>query len=131
MDDAPDPPLTTARAAQAAGTSVHTLRYYERARLLDHVERGPSGRRRYRIRDLRSVEFIVRLRGTGMPIARIREYADLVRSGGDERVRLALLEEHRDAVLDALAEQGRHLAAIEKKIALYREHLALPPQENP
>jgi hypothetical protein len=47
-----------------------------------------------------------------------------VRAGeGNERERLALLEEHRAAVMTRLAQERRHLAFIERKIANYVEKL--------
>ena len=63
-------------------------------------------------------------RATGMPIRRIRQYAELVRAGeGNEVERLELLQEHREAVRATLAEVQRHLAFIDKKIAIYEEKL--------
>jgi DNA-binding transcriptional MerR regulator len=41
--------LTISDAARATGVSTHTLRYYERAGLLDPVDRAASGHRRYKI----------------------------------------------------------------------------------
>ncbi len=117
-----DAGLTIADAANATGVSVHTLRYYERAGLIDGVDRAASGHRRYRQEDLAWIEALVCLRSTGMPIARIRRYAELVRAGeGNERERLALLEEHRAAVRAELAEVQRHLAFVERKISNYKE----------
>ena len=118
--------LTISDAARAVGVSAHTLRYYERAGLmLDRVERNAATHRRYTDEDLRWVILLTRLRATGMPIRRMREYADLVREGeGNERERLALLESHRAAVLEQLEEVQRSLAAIDTKIDLYRELIA-------
>src|SRR3954469_15578989 len=101
--------LTIAGAADAVGVSAHTLRYYERAGLmLDPVGRTAATHRRYTDEDLRWVILLTRLRATGMPIRRMREYADLVRAGdGNERERLALLEAHRSAVLVQLEEVQR------------------------
>ena len=51
-----------------------------------------------------------------MPIHRLRRYAELARSGeGNEAERLALLEEHRDAVKAQLTEVRKHLGFIERK----------------
>jgi len=113
--------LTIADAARASGVSVHTLRYYERAGLIGDVDRASSGHRRYSEADMAWVETIRCLRATGMPIARIRRYAELVWTGGNERERLALLEEHREAVRAQLAEVQGHLAFVERKIATYEE----------
>ena len=119
-----DTGLTIAEAARATGLSTYTLRYYERAGLIDGVDRADSGQRRYDERDLAWIETLQRLRATGMPIQRILRYAELVREGaGNERDRLALLEEHRAAVKARLSEVQKHLAFIEKKIARYEETL--------
>jgi DNA-binding transcriptional MerR regulator len=116
--------LTIAEAARATGVSAYTLRYYERAGLIDDVDRAASGHRRYDDADLAWIEVLQRLRATGMPIQRIRRYAELVREGdGNERDRLALLQEHRDAVKATLTEVQKHLAFIEKKITLYEGKL--------
>lgn len=120
-----EPALTIADAARETGLSVHTLRYYERAGLIDDVDRAASGHRRYSETDLTWIETLRCLRATGMPIARIRRYAELVRAGdGNERERLALLEEHRAAVRAELAEVREHLAFVERKIAKYEEKCA-------
>jgi DNA-binding transcriptional MerR regulator len=117
--------LTIAEAASEAGVSVHTLRYYERAGLLTPIERNGSGHRRFSPEDLEWIVVCTRLRATGMPIRRIRQYADLVRAGdGNEAERLALLEAHREEVRERLREVRRHLELIDYKIDLYTERLA-------
>ena len=117
--------LTIAEAAAEAGVSVHTLRYYERAGLLTPIERNGSGHRRFSPEDLEWIVVCTRLRATGMPIRRIRQYADLVRAGdGNEAERLALLEAHREEVRERLREVRRHLELIDYKIDLYSERLA-------
>jgi DNA-binding transcriptional MerR regulator len=116
--------LTIADAARATGVSAHTLRYYERAGLINGVNRADSGHRRYDDADLAWIEVLQRLRATGMPIRRIRRYAELVRAGeGNEGERLELLQEHREAVRATLAEVQRHLAFIDRKIDIYEEKL--------
>jgi DNA-binding transcriptional MerR regulator len=117
--------LSISDAARATGVSTHTLRYYERAGLmLDRVERASSSHRRYTDDEVRWVVLLTKLRSTGMPIRRMREYADLVRAGdGNEAERLALLESHRIAVRSQLEAMERNLAAIDHKIGLYRERL--------
>lgn len=117
--------LSISDAAQLTGLSAHTLRYYERAGLmLDPVERAPSTHRRYSEAEIRWVTLLTRLRATGMPIRRIREYAELVRAGeGNEGERLALLEAHREAVLEQLDAMRRNLEAIDYKIEIYRDCL--------
>lgn len=116
--------LTIADAARLTGVSTHTLRYYERAGLINGVGRADSGHRRYSDGDLAWIDVLQCLRATGMPIRRIRRYAEMVRADeGNEAERLALLEEHRDAVRAELARVHGHLAFIDRKIAIYEEKL--------
>jgi DNA-binding transcriptional MerR regulator len=118
------PDLTIAEAAECAGISAHTIRYYERAGLLAPIERTDSGHRRFAAEDIDWIVVITKLRATGMPIRRIREYAELVREGdGNELERLALLESHREEVLRRLDEVQRNIELVDYKIALYRKRL--------
>jgi DNA-binding transcriptional MerR regulator len=116
--------LSISDAALATGLSPHTLRYYERAGGIDPVGRAGSTHRRYTGAEIEWVVFLTKLRSTGMPIRRMRDYADLVRSGdGNEDARLALLEAHRSSVRAQLAEATRNLEAIERKIEIYKERI--------
>jgi DNA-binding transcriptional MerR regulator len=121
VEEEPAQELTIAQAAREAGVSVHTLRYYERAGLLTPIERNGSGHRRFTPEDVEWVVVCTKLRATGMPIRRVREYAELVRQGeGNEAERLALLEAHREDVRARLREVRRNLELIDYKIDLYR-----------
>ena len=116
--------LSIAEAAEISGLSAHTLRYYERAGLLEPVCRNRSGHRRYREADLERITFLARLRATGMPIREVHRYAKLMQAGEATNVaRLALLEEHRDTVLAGLETTAKNLELIEWKINFYKERL--------
>ncbi|HYS41912.1 MAG TPA: MerR family transcriptional regulator [Pseudonocardiaceae bacterium] len=118
--------VSIAEASRRTGVSVHTLRYYERARLVvTPVDRTHSGRRRYHQLDIEWIVVCTKLRATGMPIKTIRRYAELVVAGiGNEDARLALLEAHRAEVLAKLAELRENLELIDHKIDVYRGRLA-------
>ena len=116
--------LRIAEAAEASGLSAHTLRYYERAGLLEPVRRNGSGHRRYRAADLQLIAFLSKLRATGMPIREVRRYADLMKAGeATNEERLALLEAHRENVLAGLEATARNLEHVEWKIGVYKERL--------
>jgi len=116
--------LTIADAAKASGLSAHALRYYERAGLLEPVDRNGSGHRRYGDRDLERIRFLMKLRATGMPIREVRRYAELMNAGpSTNAARMALLEGHRERVLQRLEETAGNLDQIEWKINYYREQL--------
>jgi DNA-binding transcriptional MerR regulator len=117
--------LSIAEAARDRRLSPHTLRYYERAGLLDAVSRDGGGRRRYTEADLDRVLFLQRMRRTGMPIRVLRQYVALVGEGPATAARrLEMLEDHRAGVLLRLEELQDALAALDYKIARYREEIA-------
>lgn len=118
-----DQPLSISEVAAQTGLTVHTLRYYERAGLmLAPIHRASSSHRVYSAQDVTWITFLTRLRSTALPISKVREYADLARSGDGTRAdRLELLQRHRITVVAQLAEMQASLAAIDHKIALYSE----------
>jgi DNA-binding transcriptional MerR regulator len=114
--------ITIEQVAQRSGLSAHTLRYYERIGLLDPVGRATNGHRRYAAKDLVWLEFLTRLRATGMPIRHMLEYAEL-RRRGDTTIaeRRALLEAHQQLIQARISELERNLAAITAKIQDYHQ----------
>lgn len=116
--------LTIQQAAAASGLSVHTLRYYERIGLIDPVPRQENRHRLYRDEDLRWIEFLLKLRLTGMPIQQMLRYAELRRLGDHpESVseRKAMLERHTLTLEATLAELQQTVAIMHRKVAMYAE----------
>lgn len=113
--------LTIQQVAAATHLSVHTLRYYERCHLIAPIRRSASGQRRYSADDLRWIEFLNKLRLTGMPIRQMQQYAELVRSHPDSAFhqRRQILEAHREAVLKQIQQLQENLAVIDWKIQHY------------
>jgi len=112
-----DSTLTIGDAATHSGLSAHTLRYYERAGLIDPVERGSEGERRYASGDLEWVAFLSRLRATRMPVREMARFADLRRAGPSTLAdRRELLEAHRERVRDQIARLWDDLGAIDAKL---------------
>lgn len=103
------------------GLSSYTLRYYEKIGLLKHVQRNSSGHRVYSKKDIDWVDFIKRLKNTGMPLEVIQKYASL-RELGAKTVpeRQALLERHQENLVKHIRQQNEHLKALDKKIHLYK-----------
>jgi DNA-binding transcriptional MerR regulator len=114
--------LTIQQVAQRSGLSVHTLRYYERNGLLEPVSRASNGHRRYSEEDIQRIEFLTKLRATGMPIRQMQEFAALYHQGDSTIAqRRSLLETHQQAVKNQLDELYHHLSVIETKIRLYQQ----------
>ncbi|UQZ90669.1 MerR family transcriptional regulator [Deltaproteobacteria bacterium Smac51] len=109
--------------AEATGLSAHTLRYYEKEGLIE-ARRGRGGQRYYSEADLRWVEFIMRLKETGMPIRKIKTYADL-RAEGEPTLaaRLQMLQAHREHIMAELSRWSEHLKKMDLKIEYYQEEL--------
>jgi DNA-binding transcriptional MerR regulator len=119
--------LTVREAAALTGLSAHTLRYYERAGLLEPVARNASGHRRYARADLEHLQFLHCLRATGMPIRRMQEFAALARAGhATVDIGLELLEAHRRDVQAQIEAFERALGIIDAKIQRLRRHSAAP-----
>ena len=112
--------LTIEQVAERTGLSAHTLRYYERIGLLDPVGRATSGHRRYAAKDLAWIEFLTRLRATGMPIRHMQKFTALRRQGDSTIAkRRALLEAHQQMVQTHIEELQQNLEAINQKIEKY------------
>jgi DNA-binding transcriptional MerR regulator len=117
------PAYSVAEASARTGLSAHTLRYYERVGLMPRVGRtGDGSHRRYSERDLAFIEFLKRLRATGMPIGQMERYVALVGQGdGTLEERRAMLTEHGERVRQQIAALRESLAVIEWKVEHYRQ----------
>jgi DNA-binding transcriptional MerR regulator len=124
-----EPRLSIGEVAQRTGLSVHALRFYEREGLLaSPVQRTADGRRAYRERDLQWLDVCIKLRSSGMPLAAIRRYAELVREGpGNEKERFGILRKHQQQVTDQIAALTACLQLINFKVSLYQESLTAEP----
>lgn len=115
---------TPAEVVEETGFTLDTLRYYEKIGLLERVERNAAGQRRFTQDDIGWLGTIRCLRDTGMPIAQMLRFAELVRAG-DHTIpdRIKLLEEHDRRVegqIDNLIERKRY---VSNKISYYRSVL--------
>ena len=111
---------TISEVVACTGLTAHTLRWYERIGLMPHVDRSHTGQRRYSNRDLDWLDFVTKLRLTGMPVADMVRYAELVREGETTYAdRRDLLESTRRDVLNRIAELQDTLAVLDLKISFY------------
>ncbi|MED3966453.1 MerR family transcriptional regulator [Priestia megaterium] len=110
------------QVASMTGLSTHTLRYYEKIGLIKNVQRAQTGYRQYTDFDLAWIQFLIRLRVTGMPMLKIKQFSDL-RQKGESTItaRKELLEEHYKDVLGKIEELELNSHRIEEKIAHYKK----------
>ncbi|MEU9115949.1 MerR family transcriptional regulator [Streptomyces sp. NPDC048483] len=102
------------------GLSAPTLRWYEQIGLMPDVARSHTGQRVFDNRDLDWLAFVGKLRLTGMPIADMVRFAELVRRGEatfDER--REILEQTRREVVARMAELQDTLTVLDAKIDFF------------
>jgi DNA-binding transcriptional MerR regulator len=111
---------TISEVVAFTGLTAHTLRWYERIGLMSHVDRSHTGQRRFTNRDLDWLAFVGKLRLTGMPVADMVRYAELVREGEHTfELRQELLESTRRDVRTRIAELQDTLSVLDFKIEFY------------
>jgi len=124
--------LTIQEVSEATGLSAHTLRYYERIGLIHPIEREENTRRLYTEDDIGWIDFLLRLRATGMSIKEMQKYAELQRQGDvtlPERVEM--LKSLRDNVEARMSELNEHLKLIYYKIEIYEQIVTEKELEKP
>ena len=114
--------LTIQEVTEATGLSAHTLRYYERVGLIHPIAREENTRRYYSADDVGWIDFLLKLRATGMSIKEMQRYAELQRQG-DETLpeRVEMLKSLRDKVEGHIQELNEHLNLICYKIEIYQK----------
>ena len=117
--------MTIGAFSKQCGISEDTLRYYEKIGLIRRVQRDAAGRRFFRSEDLAWIEFIKRLKDTGMPLAEISRYADLREKGRSTlRERYRLLKQHAAILTDRIEADSMNLDQLKQKMAFYKREMA-------
>ena len=123
--------LSIQEASQLTGLSKYTLRYYEEEGILPAVSRSASQHRRYTERDIRRIEFVKKLRSTGMPIADVKRYVALLQQdNADDSDRLAIMESHQQRLEEQISELSQFLERIKHKVERYRERVTGEKQQH-
>lgn len=102
---------------------IHTLRYYEHENLIT-PGRNSSNRRCYTDKDLAWIDFIKRLKDTGMPIKEIQHYA-VLRANGEATLsaRMEMLISHRKALNEQISQLQEHMEKLDEKIEFYQREI--------
>ncbi|OGX61559.1 MAG: MerR family transcriptional regulator [Paenibacillus sp. RIFOXYA1_FULL_44_5] len=97
-----------------------TLRYYEKQGLLPLIERDEAGRRLFSEDQVALLATVICLKSTHMPISRIKQYMDSVVDGDSTvNLRLEMMRNHKDMVLDEISLMTESLKRIDEKIERY------------
>jgi len=100
--------MRISEAATRSGLSIDTIRFYEKTGLLPHVERGAEGYRRFSLETVDWLLLLASLRETGMPMKKMRHFADLYRRGNDT------IPERKRILLDHSLDLARRRAALDR-----------------
>lgn len=112
--------------AKITNLSPYTLRYYEKIGLILNLKRSSNGYRCYSEKDAAWVEFLKRLKETGMPLSQAKTFAQLRKAGENVSSissRIILLEKHQKKLQKDLLETQKFLTNIKDKIKLYKKYL--------
>lgn len=117
--------ISIGELSRLSGLSPHTLRFYEAEGILKPAGRTANGHRQYHGEDVLWLEFILRLKLAGMPLAEIKRYAAL-RSQGEKTLqpRLAMLKLHRERLVTKMDELSECADVLDDKIRTYRKVIA-------
>ena len=115
--------------SKLTGLSIHTIRYYEYEQLIVPM-RNKNNIRRYSDKDIAWIDFIKRLKDTGMPIKKIKEYAKL-RSKGDITLskRMEMLIQHYGFLEKQISILQEHKEKLDQKIKYYQVQINLLDSE--
>jgi DNA-binding transcriptional MerR regulator len=114
--------LTIQEVARITGLSTHTLRYYERIGLIHPIDREQNTRRCYTVDDVGWIDFLLKLRATGMSIKDMQRYAALQRKGEETLPqRVEMLKALKTSVEARMDELNEHLKLVNYKIQIYSE----------
>ena len=104
------------------GLSTHTLRYYERIGLIHPIDREQNTRRCYTADDVGWIDFLLKLRATGMSIKDMQRYAALQRKGDVTLPqRVEMLKALKASVEARMDELNEHLKLVNYKIDVYQK----------
>nr|WP_321386499.1 MerR family transcriptional regulator [uncultured Enterococcus sp.] len=107
--------------SKKVGLSIDTLRYYEKEKLII-PKRNEINRRVYDDKDVHWIEFIKRLKQTGMPIKKMKDYA-VLRYQGEHTVaaRFDLLNTQHELLIQRREEINQNLDFLMDKMTIYQQ----------
>ena len=100
----------------------HTLRYYEKIGLIKTLKKDDSGNRIYTTADITWINFLIKIKHTGMKLSEMQKYSEL-RYAGDSTVRerRELLEkQQKELEMEIMELQATH-KYVEEKIEYYKK----------
>lgn len=108
-------------AAQLTGVSEHTLRFYEKEKLITNIKRDSNGYRQYSDYDILWIQFLIKVRDTSMPLNDIQRYAELMAQGDTTILeREQILLKHRKNIVAQIEKFNSTITYIDQKLERYQ-----------
>lgn len=107
-------------AAKLTGLSEHTLRFYEKQKLIKNISRDENGYRVYSDFDIEWIHFLIKVKNTSMPLNELQHYSELMAQGDStlpEREKMLL--KHRKMVESEISDLKITLTKIDEKLDRY------------
>lgn len=108
------------QASETTGLSASNIRYYEKEGLIKNIARNEVGERIFTDAEIDWILFLKKLRDMDVPIAKMREYANLREQGSSTATaRKKILEVHRKIMLDKIVLIKEQIKLLDDKIIYY------------
>lgn len=104
--------MQIAELEQRTGVNRHTLRYYEKAGLLQEVERRGNNYRDYPEKAVERVDMVRQLKALGFSLREIREVLDALRSDRIDCEQGAVLMAEKKAAVDDKIRELKQVSAL-------------------
>ena len=104
--------MQIAELEQSTGVNRHTLRYYEKAGLLQEVERRGNNYRDYPEKAVERVAMVRQLKALGFSLREIREVLDALRSDSIDCEQGAVLMAEKKAAVDEKIREWKRVSAL-------------------
>ncbi len=108
------------QASETTGLSAPNIRYYEKEGLIKNLARNEVGERIFTDAEIDWILFLKKLRDMDVPIAKMREYANLREQGNSTATaRKKILEEHRKIMFEKIVLINEQIKLLDDKIIYY------------
>ena len=108
------------QASELTGLSAPNIRYYEKEGLIKNLARNEVGERIFTDAEIDWILFLKKLRDMDVPIAKMREYANLREQGNrTATARKKILEEHRKIMFEKIVLINEQIKLLDDKIIYY------------
>ncbi len=117
-------PYTIKQVSEKMNIPISTIRYYDKKGLLPFLEKAESGYRLFKDSDLQMLQVIDCFKSTGMSIAEMQQFVEMVKRGDASlQERYDLFLEREKIVQKELDELEKQMKVIQHKLWYYKTAL--------